>query len=100
MLIVSGTIEIDPANHDAMVAAVTPLVEATLAEEGNITYGFWTHPSDKSLFRVYEEWADREAMDLQMASPHMAEFLGAMAGAGVTGTDIVLHEVTGSSKLM
>lgn len=99
-MIVSGTISLDPANHDAAVAVVGPLVEATLAEEGNITYGFWVHPSEPGELRVYEEWADRDALDAHMATPHMAEFLGAMANLGVTGTDIVLHEVTASTKLM
>lgn len=100
MLIVSGTISLDPANHDAALAVVAPLVEATLAEEGNITYGFWAHPSEPGEFRIYEEWADQAALDSHMAAPHMAEFLGAMANLGVTGTDVHLHEVTASTKLM
>jgi quinol monooxygenase YgiN len=100
MLIVSGTISLDPANHDAALAAVGPLVQATLAEEGNITYGFWVHPDNRGEFLVYEEWVDQEAMDVHFATPHMAEFMGAMANLGVTGTDVVRHEVTDSTKIM
>lgn len=100
MLIVSGTITLDPANHDRAIEAVGPLVEATLAEEGNLTYGFWPHPSERGLFRVYEEWADQDSLDAHFATPHMAEFMGAMAELGVTGTDLVRHEVTASTKLM
>lgn len=100
MLIVSGTITLDPANHEAALAAVGPLVRATLAEEGNITYGFWVHPDQLGEFHVYEEWADQAALDAHMATPHMAEFMGAMANFGITGTDVVRHEVTDSTKLM
>lgn len=100
MLIVSGTITLDPANHDKALEAMAPLVEATLAEEGNITYGFWPHPSERGLFRVHEEWADEEALQAHMATPHMAEFMGAMGDLGVTGTELVTHEVASSSRLM
>lgn len=100
MLIVSGTISLDPANHDAALAAVGPLVQATLAEEGNITYGFWVHPAELGEFRVYEEWADQAALDAHFATPHMAEFMGAMANLGITSTDVIRHEVTDSTKLM
>lgn len=100
MLIVSGTISLDPANHDAALDAAARLVEATLEEEGNITYGFWVDPRERGRFRVYEEWADSEALDAHMATPHMAEFLTAAAGLGITGTDVHRHEVTGSTKLM
>lgn len=100
MLIVSGKIELDPANHDMFVELTGPLVEATLAEEGNVDYGFWAHPTQPGVFRVHEEWADQAALDTHMATPHMAEFLGAMAGVGVTGTELICHEVSDSTKLM
>lgn len=100
MLIVSGTIEIDPAQHDAAVALFAPLVEATLAEEGNITYGFWADPADPGRFRVYEEWASPEALGLHMGTDHMATFLVGMGGLGVTGTEITQHTVSESTRLM
>jgi quinol monooxygenase YgiN len=100
MLIVSGTISLDPANHDAALAAVGPLVQATLAEEGNVSYGFWVHPDTRGEFLVYEEWADQDALDAHFVTPHMAEFMGAMADLGVTGTNVIRHEVTDSTKLM
>ena len=46
MLIVSGIISVTPEHHDQMVELIGPLVEATLAEEGNVTYGFWASPTE------------------------------------------------------
>lgn len=100
MLIVAGLITIDPANHDAAVELFAPLVEATLAEEGNITYGFWSSLSEPGVFRVYEEWESTDAMGLHMASDHMATFLVGMGGLGVTGTEIHQHTVSESTRLM
>ena len=100
MLIVSGIITLDPSGHDQAVALFGPLVEATLAEPGNVTYGFWADPVTPGVFRVYEEWADEDAMNAHMASPHMATFLVGMAELPVTGTAIDKHVVAESSKLM
>jgi quinol monooxygenase YgiN len=100
MLIVSGIIQVDPADEAKALEAAAPLVEATLAEEGNITYGFWKHPGDAGVLRVYEEWADDDALGSHMGTPHMAEFIGVMGGLNILGMDVHRHEVTGSTKLM
>jgi quinol monooxygenase YgiN len=100
MLIVSGIISLDPAQHAAAVELFAPLVEATLAEEGNITYGFWASTSEPGVFRVYEEWESTDAMGLHMGSDHMATFLVGMGGLGVTGTEIHQHTVGESTRLM
>jgi len=100
MLIVSGIITMDPSGADEAVALVGPLVEATLAEPGNITYGFWADVNQPGVFRVYEEWADEDALNTHMGSPHMAEFIGGMATLPLTGTEITKHAVSESSKLM
>ncbi len=100
MLIVSGIISVTPEHHDQMVELIGPLVEATLAEEGNVTYGFWASPTEPGVFRVYEEWASPEAMGEHMATDHMAAFLGGMGALSVTGTELYQHEVSDSSRLM
>ena len=100
MLIVSGIISVDPSDHDRMVELIGPLVEATLAEEGNVTYGFWAAPAEPGVFRVYEEWASPDAMGLHMASEHMATFLAGMGQLAVTGTELYQHEVSETTRLM
>ena len=100
MLIVSGIISVEAADHDAMVELISPLVEATLAEEGNVTYGFWADPANPGVFRVYEEWASPEAMGEHMATEHMATFLAGMGKLAVTGTELYQHDVAETSRLM
>ncbi len=100
MLIVTGIISMEPEGHDQAVALIEPLVEATLAEEGNITYGFWADPAKKGVFRVYEEWADDDAMASHMASEHMATFLAGMGTLPITGTELTQHRVEESTRLM
>jgi len=100
MLIVSGTVSVEAADHEKMVELIAPLVAATTAEAGNLSYGFYSDPAAPGVFRVYEEWDTAEAMGEHMGTDHMATFLGAMGGLAVTGTELYQHEVSGSARLM
>ena len=100
MLIVSGVLTFDPAKQQEFIALTVPLVEATLAEPGNITYGFWFDGSAPGTARAYEEWESAEAIAEHFGTPHMATFMEGMGGVGVTGVEIHQHVVSESSKLM
>lgn len=100
MIIISGLISVDPGDHDAAVALFPPVVQATLEEEGNFTYGFWASTAEPGVFRIYEEWADDDALNAHMGATHMADFIGAIAGLRVTGTEIHRHDVSSSSRFM
>jgi quinol monooxygenase YgiN len=100
MLIVSGTLTFDPAKAERFHEVAATLVEATLAEPGCITYGFWSDPANPGRVRAYEEWESAEALGEHMGTPHMAAFMGAMGEVGVTGSELTQHEVAESTKLM
>lgn len=100
MIVVSGIIELDPANRDTAVALTDTLVAATLEEEGCISYGFWLDPNDDGRFRVFEEWKDQDALDAHFTEPHMAAFMEGLGSLGVRGTAINKYVVSDSSKLM
>ena len=100
MIVVSGTITLGPDNVDDALAAIAELVPPTLAEEGCISYGFWHSPTEPGCFRVFEEWENQAALDGHFAAPHMAAFLGAMGGFGVTGTEIWRYDGAEKSRLM
>ena len=100
MIIVSGTISVDPEDSNAFLALTAPCVLATRAEPGCTAYGFFADPDLPGTFRVYEEWADEDALNGHMVSPHMAEFLGAMGTVCITGVNLNRHDVSQVSKLM
>lgn len=100
MYIVSGIIAVEASDHDAMVGLIAPLVEATLAEDGNITYGFWANPAKPGEFRVYEEWESLDAMANHMGTDHMAVFLVGMGDLAVTQTELYQHTAADSTRLM
>lgn len=100
MIVISGTIVIDPAHTDAAVAAISELEAKTRAEAGNIEYGFWLSHSEPGTLHVFEEWADEDAVNAHMGSDHMAAFLGAAGGFGITSTDISRYDVSTKTKFM
>lgn len=100
MIVVSGTIQIDPANTGRMKELVAELVPPTRAEAGNEAYSYWQSPTEEGLWHVFEEWADEDALGAHFGQPHMAAFMGAMGELGVTGVDIQRYDVTAKNKLM
>ena len=100
MIVISGIIVLDPANNNRMTELTSTLVEATRAEPGNHAYEYTQDPTDPSRWRVFEEWADEDAVNAHMATEHMAAFLGAAGELGITGVDLSRYDVATKSKFM
>ena len=100
MIVVAGTITIDPANNGRLEELLHELIPATRAEVGNVDYGFWRSLGEPGGWHIFEEWKDEDALNEHMGSAHMAAFIGAMGDLGVTQVDLQRYEISGKSKLM
>lgn len=98
-LVVSGEIRIDPEDFDAALALIEPLVAATQAEPGCITYDFWVDPRDRGRVRVFEEWASEEAIAAHTDSEHLATFYGSLGAIRITSVELHRFEVTAKTPL-
>ena len=83
-ILVSGIIDFDPAKRDEAIAAVTTLMVATRAEEGCVEYAFTGDLNDPGRLWLWEHWESAEANAVHAAAPHLAEFLTAAGGLGIT----------------
>lgn len=99
-IIVTGTIDLDPANRDAAIEVFTTCMAATRAEDGNEAYVFSADVEDPGRFHVREQWSDQAAIDAHMASPHLAELMAAMGGLGVTGVSLTQWDGATGKTLM
>ena len=88
MILVSGTIEIDPAHRDTAIRAALEMARATRQEEGCLSYDFWADLERPGVFRVFEEWRDQAALSLHFETPHMARFRESLAQVDVRGRNI------------
>ena len=99
MIIVSGTLRIDPADIDQAMALGATMSEASLAEDGCHAYGFWQDPADPGRVRVFEEWESPEAIDAHFATPHMADFMAGLGQLKISDMELSQYTVTEKGSL-
>ena len=61
-IIISGTVDIDPEQMDAAMAAAKPLIEGALSQEGILDYDWCPDPLVAGRIRVFERWVDTEGL--------------------------------------
>ncbi len=62
MLIVAGTMQVDPEQRQAFLAGRQEAVMAVRAEPGCVDYIFSADPYDPALVRLFERWESKEAL--------------------------------------
>ncbi len=75
MILVTGTLPLQPSQKDAALDAVREVQRHTRSEPGNHAYEFALDIDDDHRLRIHEEWASDEALNEHMASAHFAAFL-------------------------
>ena len=90
MIIVQGWVRLASAAQVEQFrdAAVTMMTATTTAEPGCLAYAFAVDLGDPALLHVVERWTDDAALAAHFASPHMATFNAALAGAQMIGADV------------
>jgi quinol monooxygenase YgiN len=99
-ILVTGTIDLDPANRDAFAAACQQLMAATHQEAGCEHYSFSADLDDPGRFHISERWSTQEEMDAHSASDHLAAFMGQLGGFGVRGASLTKWEGATGSPLL
>lgn len=99
MILVTGTIDVDPEQRDAFIEAARKLMAATRAETGCELYSFAADLDEPGRFHISERWADEDAMNAHMGQAHLAEFMGAI-GPMARGSSLTKWDGATGSKLM
>jgi len=99
MLIVAGTITLDPAQRPAAEAAFDRMRAATLQEEGCLSYQAYHDRKDSGIVFLFERWRSQADLDAHFAAPHMAEFGAALAGFGVTAMEVRKYVVSSEGSV-
>lgn len=90
-IVVSGKIRVAASSRDKGIELVAPLVAATRAEAGCMTYGFYEDVLEPCTLRIYEEWESNEALDAHMKTDHMAAFLAGMGSLEILEMDVKFY---------
>jgi len=93
MLVIAGTITIDPTNRDKAIEAAIWMMAETRKEPGNDAYVFSADFEDPAVFRLFEQWESQAALDEHFAAPHMARFQALLGELGVKDVSVQKYEV-------
>lgn len=94
MLLIAGTIQLDPAKRSEAGGAFEKMRAATLQEAGCVEYQAYFDRKDAGVVFIFEKWESQEALTAHFATAHMAEFGAALANLGVTRMDLRKYEVS------
>jgi quinol monooxygenase YgiN len=79
-IIISGTVDLPPERLEHALEAARPLIEGALTEPGCLDYDWCPDPLKPGRIRVFERWADEEALAGHFAGEwyrRMRDHLGA-----------------------
>jgi len=100
MLIVAGTLLIDPDKlEDARVAA-SIMMKATREEPGNVAYVFSQDLEEPGRIHIFERWQDEDALETHFKTPHMIEFQGKLGGFGIKEMTVEKYTISAVGPLM
>ncbi len=100
MLIVLAEAKIGAGALDKAHRAIATMVEASLSEEGCISYAFAQNALDPTKLHIVEKWVDDTALSFHFQTPHMATFQKALGGLDVTVTSASKFQADDGAPLM
>ena len=89
MIIVEGWVRMTSATEiDRLRDAAIEMMRATKAESGCLDYAYAVDLAEPDLLRIIERWTDDAALTAHFATPHMAAFNQALAGAKIAAASV------------
>lgn len=93
MIIIAGTVDIDPARREDALEAAKPLMALTRSMPGCLDYVWSADPMVDGRLYVFERWVSREALEGHFASAHFIDMRNTIAAHGLTGIDVAKMRV-------
>ncbi len=99
MIVVAGTVRIDPTMLDAARIEMKKMLNASRAENGCIEYSYAIDVLDGALVHVFEVWRDRAALDRHFQTPHMAQWRQSFPAIGISDRKLNIYDVTSAAPI-
>lgn len=100
MIVVRGTITIDPAKRAAALEGSIPFQLATRNEEpGCLAYVFAPDPCVDDAISVFELWEDGPSLAAHFEHPNYFKMREHLHVSGITGADTWKHRVDATARV-
>jgi quinol monooxygenase YgiN len=81
-IIISATMELDPAHAERIVLEARPLIEASLKEPGCEAYSWALDPLNPGRIEVFERWTDEASLAHHFTLPNYTKMRTHLRSAG------------------
>ena len=88
MIIIAGTVDLDPEKREAALTSGCQHMEATRAQKGCMHYVWSADPLVAGRVYVYECWQSQEDLAAHLGGPHYRAMLQNMAAHEIRGMDV------------
>ena len=93
MIIIAGTVDVDPERRDEALVAGEPHMKATRAQDGCIDYVWSADALVPGRIYVFERWRDQESLEAHFAGPHYLAMRDTIGAHGLRGVDVSKYRI-------
>lgn len=99
MIIIAGTVDVDPKRREAALEAGVRHVEATRVQKGCVDYAWSADPLVAGRIYVYERWESEAALAAHFDGPHYRAMRDTIAAHGLRGADVAKFRIDRSGPV-
>jgi quinol monooxygenase YgiN len=100
VILIAGTINIDPSRRAECLEASAPLQLATRNDEpGCVAYAFAADAVDPGVIDVFEKWTDAVSLDAHFQHVNYTDMRKLLGSFGISGVSILKYRVDASDPV-
>lgn len=88
MIIIAGTVDVDPDRRDDALVAATPHMQKTRAQSGCVDYVWSADLLVPGRIYVFERWEDQASLEQHFEGPHYLAMRNTIAAHGLRAADV------------
>jgi quinol monooxygenase YgiN len=93
VIIIAGTVDVDPEKRDAALEAGKVHMEKTRQLSGCLDYVWSADPMTPGRIYVFERWASPEQLEVHFASQPFIAMRDTIAAHGICGLDVAKYKI-------
>lgn len=93
MIIIAGSIHLDPERVEQALEAGWPHIEGARAQRGCLAYRWSRDPREPGRVEVFEHWQDESALAAHLEGPYYRNMLAALGAHGLRGAEVAKYRV-------
>ncbi len=93
IILIAGTVDVDPQKRDAALEAGCPHMEATRAQKGCLDYVWSADLLVPGRIYVFERWESQEDLAAHFSGPHYLAMRDTIGAHGLRGADVSKYRI-------